>query len=191
MPFKLCINKCECGVELDGTGYHLLTCKLGGGPVWQQDSIVSGWCSCLNELQLHHRKEPREQYTESENRPDILMYDESSTELDVSMAYPLSKKILNRASKESSYAAERREMRKKSKYEALSVQDGTTPNLVRLVFEHFGFWSQEADNFLNSLSKKSKDLEGRSTEADFGTRWCRQISIIIQRCNARDIKEDK
>ena len=155
MLFKSCINKCECGVELDGTGYHL-TCKIGGGPVWQHDSVVSGWCSCLNELQLHHRKEPRDQYTESENRPDVLMYNETSTELDVSMAHPWSKDILNTASKEAGYAAERREMRKKSKYEPLSVQDGTTPNLVPLVFEHFGFWGQEADNFLNSLSKKSR-----------------------------------
>ena len=86
---------------------------------------MSGWCSCLNELQLHHHKEPREQYTESENRPDILMYDKSSTELDVSMAHPWSKDILNRASKEAGYAAERCEMRKKSKYNALSVQDVT------------------------------------------------------------------
>ena len=181
MPFKSCINKCECGVELDGTGYHLLTYKFGRGPVWQHDFIVSGWCSCLNELKLYHRREPREQYTECENRPDILVDDESSTELDVSMAHPWSKDILNRASKEAGYAAERHEMRKKSKYEALSVQDGTTPNLVHLVIEHFGFWGQEANNFLNSLSKKSKDLEGRSTEADFRTRWRRQISIIIQR----------
>ena len=29
MPFKSCINKCERGVELDGTGYHLHTCKFG------------------------------------------------------------------------------------------------------------------------------------------------------------------
>ena len=162
MPFKSCINKCECGVELDGTGYHLFTCKFGGGRVWQHDSVVSGWCSCLNELQLLHCKEPREQYTESENHPDILVYDESSTEFDVSTAHPWSKDILNRASKEAGYAAVRREMRKKSKYEALSIQDGTTPNLVPLVFEHFRFWGQEADNFLNSLSKKSKDSEGRS-----------------------------
>ena len=172
---------------MDGTGYHLLTCKFGGGPVWQHDSVVSGWCSCLNELQLHHRKEPRDQYTESENRPDILMYNETSTELDVSMAHPWSKDILNRASKEAGYAAERRAMRKKSKYEALSVQDGTTPNLVPLVFEHFGFWGQETDNFLNSPSKKSRNSEGRSTEADFRTRWRRHFSIIIQRCNARVI----
>ena len=78
-------------------------------------------------------------------------------------------------------------MRKKSKYGALPVQDSTTPNLVPLIFEHFGFWGQEADNFLNSLSKKSRDSEGRSTEADFRTRWRRQICIIIQRCNARVI----
>ena len=98
------------------------------------------------------------------------MYDESSTELDVRMAHPWSKDILNRASKEADYAAERREMRKKSKYKALSVQDGTTPNLVPLAFGHFGFWGEEADNFLNSLSKKSKDSERRSTEADFRTK---------------------
>ena len=82
------------------------------------------------------------------------MYDESSTELGVTMAHPRSKDILNRASKEA--AAERREMRKEKQIQTLSVQDGTTPNLVLLVFEHFGFWGQEADNFLNSLSKKSK-----------------------------------
>ena len=57
-------------------------------------------------------------------------------------------------------------------------------HLVPLVF---GFWGQEADNFLNSLLKKSKDSESRSTEADFRTRWRRQISVIIQRCNARVI----
>ncbi len=56
------------------------------------------------------------------------MCDESSTELDVSMAHPWSKGILNRASEEAGYAAERRETRKKSKYDALSVQDDTRPN---------------------------------------------------------------
>ena len=104
MPLKSCINECECGVELDGTGYYLLTCKFGGGPVWQLDSIVSGWCSCLNELQLHHCNEPSEQYTESENCPNILIYDESSIELDVTMAHPWSKDFLNRASEEAGYA---------------------------------------------------------------------------------------
>ena len=38
------IKKCECGAVLDDKGYHLLTCKKGGGPVWSHDS------SCLNGL---------------------------------------------------------------------------------------------------------------------------------------------
>ena len=62
----------------------------------------------------------------------------------------------------------------------MSVQDGTTPNFVPLVFEHFGFWGQEADNFLNSLSKKSKDSEGRSTEANFRMRLCRRVDRFLQ-----------
>ena len=59
--------------------------------------------------------------------------------------------------------------------------------LAPLVFEQFGFWGQVADNFLNTLSKKSKDSEGRITAADFRTRWRRQIFIVIPRCNARVI----
>ena len=33
-----------------------------------------------------------------------------------------------------------------------------------LVFEHFGNWGNEADKFLNELSKKSVDAGGRSNE---------------------------
>ena len=33
-------TKCECGKSLDVEGYHLLTCKMGGGPVWSHNSVV-------------------------------------------------------------------------------------------------------------------------------------------------------
>ena len=36
------------------------------------------------------------------------------------------------------------------------------PKFVPLVFEHFGNWGNEADKFLDELSKKSVDAEGRS-----------------------------
>ena len=79
MPFSRCIPYCNCGVELDIEGYHLLTCKLGGGPVWEHNrkhnNLVSEWCQCLRDLQLHHRKKPRNQYVNSEDRPDIIVYD--------------------------------------------------------------------------------------------------------------------
>ena len=34
MPFNGCIPQCDCGSYLDGSGYHLMSCKWGGGPVW-------------------------------------------------------------------------------------------------------------------------------------------------------------
>ena len=34
MPFGKWIDHCDCGCQLDEEGYHLLTCKHDGAPVW-------------------------------------------------------------------------------------------------------------------------------------------------------------
>ena len=68
MPFNSCVTHCNCGRELDADGYHLLTCKLGGGLVWEHNNLVAEWCQCLRDLQLHHKKEPKNQYIDSEDR---------------------------------------------------------------------------------------------------------------------------
>ena len=62
-----------------GISYHIprllrsviVICKFGGGPVWQHNTIVSTWAKCLDELNIPHQVEPRNRYTDSENRPDI------------------------------------------------------------------------------------------------------------------------
>ena len=61
---------------------------------------------------------------------------------------------------------------------------GGAPKFVPLVFEHFGYWGNEADKFLNDLSKKSVDAEGRSNEHAFRNRWRRHFSILLQNCNS-------
>ena len=91
------------------------TCSLanwgggGGGPVWQHNSVVSGWSYCLSELQLHHRKEPRNLYIKSADRPNIVVFDSTNgtnIELDISMAHPWSKNTLKRSAEEAGYVAE-------------------------------------------------------------------------------------
>ena len=37
----LASGQCDCGEELDSDGYHLITCKTGGGPVISHNNIVS------------------------------------------------------------------------------------------------------------------------------------------------------
>ena len=32
---------CECGKDIDKDGYHLLTCKTGGGPIWTHETLTS------------------------------------------------------------------------------------------------------------------------------------------------------
>ena len=36
-------TSCNCGALIDDSGYHLLTCKTGGGPIWSHESISSVW----------------------------------------------------------------------------------------------------------------------------------------------------
>ena len=124
LPYSQIVTQCDCSTSLDEHGYHLLTCKFGGGPVWQHNTIVSTWVKCLDELNIPYQVEPRNRYTDSENRPDITRYDPTghlTKDLDISLAHPLSCDIVQSAAKISGYAAELREKRKMTKYGSCQV----------------------------------------------------------------------
>ena len=188
MPFKSLAPICECGKEADDYGYHFLTCKHGGGPVWQHDSVVAGWCECLKEVGLHHRKEVRDRYTNNSNRPDIVVFDAgdgSNIDLDISLSHPWSCEAFPRSSSESGCAASRREEKKKVKYLKDLLPGGSTPNFAPLVFEHFGHWGNTATDYLNTLSLRSRDSDGKCNKAEFRSYWRKKLSVILQRCNAK------
>ena len=44
-----------------------------------------------------------------------------------------------------------------------------------------------AEEYLNKISKKSKDEHERNNEADFRDRWRKQLSVVVQPCNSRVI----
>ena len=85
------ITRCDYRRDLDSEGYHLMTCKTGGGPVWTHNTIVGVWSKCLSQLHINHKKEPRERYCDCEDRPDIAIMDPvtgTDVKLDVSLAHP-------------------------------------------------------------------------------------------------------
>ena len=43
MPIRHATSTCECGkgIDGDGDGYHLMTCKTGGGPVWTHGTLAN------------------------------------------------------------------------------------------------------------------------------------------------------
>ena len=59
------IQKCDCRKQLNSEGYHLLTCKTEGGPVWTHNTIVNVWSECLSQLHINHIREPRERFRRS------------------------------------------------------------------------------------------------------------------------------
>ena len=163
MPFSSLINNCNCGRPVDDSGYHLLTCKTGGGPVWTHNSIVSVWSDCLKSLKIHHKKEPRNRFTNTDDRPDITCFNcgsGSSVELDVAMAHPWSSDIFPTSAITDGAAARRREKRKEDKYQHERLPAGDFLSFVPLVFEHFGRWGEKAEGFLKELSKESTDEDG-------------------------------
>ena len=86
------------------------------------NSIVPVWSDCLSELKLHHKKEPRDRYSTSDSRPDIIVFDTgagSNVELDVALAHPWSSDIFptSATTDTDGAAASRREERKKARYD--------------------------------------------------------------------------
>ena len=72
--------------QTDVEGYHLLTCKMGAGPVWSHNSIVLCWSECLSSLQYQHQIKTKDRYT-----ADIVVFDSTcgaNVELDVALDHP-------------------------------------------------------------------------------------------------------
>ena len=60
----------------------------------------------------------------------------------------------------------------------------TVPLPCLLVFEHFGRWGTAAVDFLNSLARRSRDIESHKNDADFNRGfWRKKFSVILQRYN--------
>ena len=144
----------------------------------------------MSDVHIPHQKELRHQYTNSDNRPNITLFDsetEQNLNVDVSLAHLWSQDILKRASREDGYAARTREEKKMNKYAGQFLPCGSSSKCVPLVFEHFGRWGLQADTFLCHLSKycSRTDAEPFSNDEQFKTFWRKRFSTTLQRCNAR------
>ena len=131
---------------IDGHGYHLITCKTGGektggGPVWTHETVANIWSDCLKHLHITHQREPRNSYSNIDDRPDIIAFDADSgcdIELDISIAHPWAGHTLSQSAFEDEVAAAKREQEKIQKYANELDIWGNPSSCVPIVFEHFG-----------------------------------------------------
>ena len=191
IAFSSWTTTCNCGALIDDSGYHLLTCKTGGGPVWSHESISSVWSDCFRGLHIHHCRKPRSCYTTTDNRLDIVFFDsniENNIDLDISLAHPWSSDIFPSSAGVSGAAAERRADRKKEKYSKQQLPGGI---IATVTPGNGAFWSLGIDEWklLCKLSKKSSDKVGRPNAAEFIDFWSKRFSVQLQKCNTRVISK--
>ena len=92
-----------------------MTCKLGGGPVWSHELIASLWSDYVRSLHIHYCREPRHCYTNTEDRPDIVVFDTQSgsiIDLDISLTLSWSSETFPNSAYTDGEAALRREEEK-------------------------------------------------------------------------------
>ncbi|XP_062521014.1 uncharacterized protein LOC134195941 [Corticium candelabrum] len=121
--------------------------------------MVSAWSDCLSQLQLHHVKEPRGRYVNSEDRSDIVVFDSASgmdLELDIALAHPWSNELEGLSATTQRAAATRRENLKIKKYDQELLPGGFRPTFVPIVFEHFGCWGEKAEDYFEETATAIK-----------------------------------
>ena len=143
---------------------------------------------CLRSLRIHCCRDPKNRYTNSECRPDIIMVDaklSSNLDLDILLAHPWSSDFFPSSAEATGAAANRRETRKMSKYEQHKLLGGSVVNVVPLIMEHFGSWGEEVGQFLQKLAAFSSDEAGRPNAAQDFLYNYRSVTHVMSRNLAR------
>ena len=124
----------------------------------------------IKTAQIHHKREPRDRYCNSNNQPDIAVFDVLSganVEVDVALSHPWASDTLNQAAEKDGAAAARRGDRKTIKYSYLQLPGAPSLRFVPLVMEHFGRWGEEANKYLQELSQRASDDSGKNNCKEF------------------------
>ena len=108
-------------------------------------------------------------------------------ELEIPLSHPFGKDIVSKAANIDGTAASRRQKIKHTKYDSQLLPGGYAPTVILLQFEHYGRWSDEAQQFLKTLSLLSHYEDGHQNPSNFTTCWRQRLSIQLQQCNARVI----
>ena len=115
----------------------------------------------------------RNRYVDSFGRPDLVTFDSgnlSNAEIDVSLAHPYNKELISTSAKVNGHAASVREKEKIEKYARFRHPGGFTPEVIPLVFEHFGKWRH-----------RLSEIPGRSVYRRFWTKKQVRIHVLLEK----------
>ena len=186
LPALRAIDTCiaQCGEPIDKFGYHLLTCKWGGGAIHRHDRGLDSVHQMLSSVGLRCRKDLIEQF-EGKQRPDIAVYDFDNGKkllLDITISHPWAQNYIGRSCTTARFAAAERDRIKNNKCLQMSNDLGYLFRPFSLkVFVRLGVSARVT---LKQVSRLAAPLAGFSPE-EFLNEWRRRLSVCLQKGNAR------
>ena len=190
LPELQALDNCipQCKQPLDSSGYHILTCKWGGGIIRRHDHIADCLYKMLTSVGYRCRKELPDQF-DGKQRPDVAVYDYKDGKkllLDVTIAHPAARKYISKSHSVAGFAATEREKQKNTKYLSKSRELGYL--FKPFAMEVFGRWSDSAQNFLSETSKFAASTLQISS-AEFLHMWRRRFATCLQKENVSIMSE--
>ena len=185
LPALSNIQKCtqNCGNSVDLYGYHLLTCKWGGGPIHRHDHLSDSLYDMFRSLGFRCKKELQNQFL-GKKRPDVAVYDYNQGKkllLDMTVTHPWALHNIGSSKTISGYAASSKERSKNSKYLSAAIDLG---HLFRpFALEVYGCWGAESVNTLKEAASLAPAALAMSY-GDFANYWRRRLAVCLQKGNA-------
>ena len=191
-PCLATYDTCACGNSMDALGTHLMRCSRGGERTSSHDSVRDSVYHILRESGQHVQRErtgflPSSAPGGRGGRVDIVISDlvEGHILVDVVIADPTRRDLVDRAACRGLVAAEDAERRKETHYRDRAA--GT--KFIPFALETYGALSDASNRLLVDCAHRAAQLNGRSgRNVSLLVTWFRQrVSVALQRSLAHAI----
>jgi hypothetical protein len=152
-------KKCDCarGSAVDARGYHLSTCKIGGGGITRHDTTLAGpVLAMVRNAGFVARVEITGLVDDSSQRMDLLVYDfnpdGSTATFDLTISHP--------AATQTTPAAARRALCSCVGPHSCCVTPATTPSLAAAAAKKTGVWARPMQQLGFTFTPLAADCHG-------------------------------
>ena len=172
-----------CGVQVDSTGHHGLSCKKSAGRQKRHAQVNEVLVRALRAAEVEAELEPRHLLPHCDKRPDGVTTDNWSRgkpmAWDFTCPNTLAPSYLSFTSSVAGAAASKAEANKRTKYASLLAAN--THEFCPVAIETLGAWGQSASDLCRSLGARLARISGDPRSLQF---LKQRLSMAVQRGNA-------
>ena len=184
LPILRHIRECNCGVQMEADGYHLLTCPKDGGFIRRHDAWQHCWQQMLRSVNYRVEMEKEKEFEDKKRRYRCIRLRKREEAVVGHYRHPPSLVVVTQSANINGYAAISRDKIKNDKYLDIATSLGYLFKPVAV--EVFGRWSPVASSLFHQVARRPSEdfLNDRNSFVNY---WRKRLSVCLQQGNARII----